>query len=78
MKLVAQNNKVTFWTNDWTDSAEKYAKQLNVQVKCLVAEQKGDGVREYILVEDGKIIYSNQQYEAIGIRIDILGLLKVK
>ncbi len=75
MIIVAQNDKATFWKNDLTESAEKYAKKLNVSVICFIAQQKDSDVREYILIEDGKVIYLSQQYEAIGLRIDILGLL---
>ena len=75
MIIVAQNDKVTFWKDDLTESAEEYAKELNVSVICFIAQQKYSDVSEYILVEDGKVIYSSQQYEAIGLRIDILGLL---
>ena len=75
MKKVAENNKTTFYTNHMTDSAEEYARNQGVGVRCFIAESKKTGKKDYVLVQDNKLIYANQQYEAIGIRIDVLSLL---
>ncbi len=78
MRKVAENNKAIFYTNDWTVSAESYAKNQDIDLRCFIAETKKDDSRSYILVQDDEIIYSHPQFESIGVRIDIIGFLKNK
>lgn len=73
--MVGQNEKAIFYTTDWSKSVTEYAKGLGL--RCFVAEQKANGSKDYILVNDtNEVVYSNQSFEAVCYRIDALRLMQ--
>lgn len=75
MKKLAENNKATFYTDHITESIEKYAANLAVDVKCFIAESKKNGEKDYILVQNNQIIYATKQLEALAVRVNVLSFL---
>ena len=74
---IAENEKATFFENNLTKSMTVYADSLSL--KCIVAEQKEGGSKDYVLVDkEGKPVYTSTSYEAIGVRIDVLKRLKLE
>ena len=69
-KKIGENDKAIFYTNsfckDWDDG-----------YKMIIAEQKSNKYKEYILLEKGEPVYSSQDFESIAFRHDILKLTKV-
>lgn len=68
MEKISENNKFIFYKNEFTGEKDGY--------KIIVAEEKKTGYKEYLLLEDDKPIYANQQIESIWYRIEALKLLK--
>lgn len=71
--FVAENGKVKWYKNSWTKSAEEWAAGWGLKgIRCLIAEQKSTGERDYVLIQGNEFIYESKQYEAIGVHIDIM------
>jgi hypothetical protein len=75
--LIGSNNKCNFYINDWTKGAEQWAKEWGLKnIRCMIAEQKEDKARDYLLVEGNDIIYSTTGYENLAVHIDIIAVGK--
>jgi hypothetical protein len=64
-----------FWLDKSSTNYAKTKKLKNIQV-LLAENKKGDKTR--IITENGKPIYDSQLLENIGMRIDLLAMLKKK
>jgi hypothetical protein len=75
-KIISENDKCQFAVNSWTEGAESYAtKTWGLNLRCLLAIQKACPTdRDYILVVDNEVVYSNKSYETIGAHIDMMAL----
>ena len=73
--LIGENPKCKFYQNDATKDIDQWAKDWGYKVedfRCLIAEQKSDNVREYILIRDNQVVYANQVLEAVACYIDVI------
>ena len=53
---VAENNICVFYVSDMTKSLDNWAKECGLKgVSCLIAEQKSDKIKDYIIMKDGEI-----------------------
>lgn len=77
--LVGENAKCRFYSNSTIKDIDEWAKEWGfTNLHSLLAEQKSDGSREYILIRDNEVIYANSVLEAVGVHIDILALAEGK
>lgn len=64
-----------FWLDESSTSyAQKVCELTRVEV-CIVLEPDGKWTR--LIVDDGKPVYEAQGVEAIGVRLDIMKLLRI-
>ena len=73
-KLIFENEKGKFYTNDMTKNILSFAKPLK-GYQCFFVELN-IGVNEYILVDDkNEIIYSSQIAEHIAAKLEIIKMI---
>ncbi len=74
---IADNGKCTFYTDHFTESAEKWAKDWGLKnYRCMLAEQNDTKELDYILIEGNEVVYANKSYEALAAHIDIIAVSK--
>lgn len=66
-ELFHENDKARFYKNDMT-------RDYGDGFQIILAEQKSNGRREYILTKDGEGVYASQQIETIWSHKDALDL----
>lgn len=78
---VAENEKAIFYVSDSTKGVESYAKSKAEvhrvklkELRCLIAESKEDGEKEYVVIYDGEYAYASQKYEQVGAHVDMIVL----
>jgi len=77
-ELVGENDICKFYKNSFTETSTHYANRVdpykNMALtgwRVLIAEQKSNRQREYILLDDElEIVDSNFSFEGIGVCID--------
>ena len=71
--MVGENPKCKFFQNGITKDLDQWAKDWSfTDLRCLIAEQKSDSVREYILIRDNKVVYANQDMATLACYIDLI------
>lgn len=81
--MIAENEVCNFYINEFTKSITDYCNQENdkgIALKswyCMLAENKGDGKKNYILIDEkSDIIHESTSYEGILWIVDIHKLQK--
>jgi len=69
MKKIAENDKAIFYTNEFCNTKDD-------EFKIIIAERKDNKFKEFVLLRNGKPIYSSQNVENLYRRIDILKSVK--
>lgn len=57
-----------------THNIDSYARHKGILVQCFLATHP-DGVREYVLIEDGRPVFAHTSIEHLGARIDMLDMV---
>lgn len=71
LKKIAENDKAVFYTNI-------FCKDFDDGYKIIIAEQKSNGYKEYLLLDGNNYVYGSQKIEDVYSKHDILKLLKEK
>lgn len=74
---VGENELCVFYTDRMTENLDKGAGDLK-GIRCLIAENKTDGSRVYLLTRDGVILQDNTNLEAIFWRIEAMKRLALE
>lgn len=76
VRKIGENDICEFYQNSWTDGAENYAKQYGIKtIHCALAVQKSDPEdKDYVLIENGQVIFHSKSFESIGAHIDMEAL----
>jgi len=69
MEKIAENNKAIFYTNEFCNIKDD-------EFKIIITERKDNKFKEFVLLRNGKPIYSSQNVENLYCRIDILKSVK--
>jgi len=73
--MVGENGKCRFYSNSTVKDLDQYAKDwCFTDLRSLIAEQKSDGVREYILIRDNEVVFAHAGLDAVGVHIDIMAV----
>lgn len=72
MKKLAENKKTIFYKSEFSDTVkEKYKGKY----KLVIAKDKKNGDKEFLLIKNDKPIYANQRVESVFYHIDVLEIL---
>jgi len=52
LKIIAENDKCIFYTNSMCEFINEDAKKKDVNLTCIIAEQKDTKFIEYLLIDD--------------------------
>ena len=81
--MIAENEVCNFYINEFTKSITDYCNQENdkgIALKswyCMLAENKGDGKTNYILIdEESEIVHESTSYDGMLCAIDLYKLQK--
>jgi hypothetical protein len=66
---IAENDKAIFYIND-------FCKDYKDGYRIIIAEEKINKRKEYLLLKDNEIIYGSQRIEDVWYRKDVIGLIK--
>ena len=76
---IAENEQAIFYVNSMTKGVEDYAKRNAKDnkvdlgnLKCLLAESKETGAKEYVLIQNNEYIFATHGYEDVGCHIDMM------
>jgi len=76
---VGENDQCLFYVNSWTKGVEDWAVSWGLVIKCLISVQNKDPEdKDYILMENGEVIYSDKKIEGLGVHIDMIALSRGK
>ena len=75
-EFLAENHVCRFYRDRLTEDLNAWADGWGLTtVRCLIAEQKKDASDlEYILAEDGAVLYASKVLEEVVVQIDALAL----
>jgi len=71
MEKIAENEKAIFYKND-------LCKDYKDGYKIIIAEEKKNNRKEYLLIKDDKPIYASQRIEDVWVRKEALDIVNRK
>ena len=77
--LVAENDRCKFYRNQMTDGIMDWASEWGFKdLRCILAEQKSDQSRNYILLKGQEVVFEHKKAEDVAVHIDIMALAEGK
>ena len=72
-----ENEVCEFYKTSATLGIEDWARQKGVNsVRCFLAIQKKNNDKDYVLLQNGMVIFAEKTIESMGVHIDIMALAK--
>lgn len=77
MKITSDSGVDFDSEGGWAQSLQSYCKSKGVTLIAFMATHP-DGKKEYVLLDpaDGRVVYANQSFEAMGCHVDMIALTK--